>query len=63
MNIFQKIIFYLWFLFTLLLALMISAGNDAEQVQTALHNGLPIEGIITLVLGVPFLLFRSARGK
>ena len=62
-NLFQKILFYLWFLCTLGIALMIYGGDNAEQRASALHIGLQIEAVVTLVLAVPYFLFRSRTSK
>ena len=62
MNLFQKIIFYLWFLCTFgLVLVVIYDWHPNIPLSEVLKNVLQIEGIITVFFGVPFLLFRSTR--
>jgi hypothetical protein len=65
MNLFQKIVFYLWFLGTLGIVLLFWVVHlgPLEPGTSLPKEFILMEGGLTLVLGFPFLLFKSTPKK
>jgi hypothetical protein len=64
-NLFQKILFCLWFLASLFLTLLylMLRGEPIAPGESLIENILIAELIVSLVFGVPFFVFASSKPK